>query len=85
MLCGSLDGRGIWGEMNTCICMAESLCCSPETIATLLIHYAPTQNKNKKKIRWREKQGKLQRSAQVSEWETRRVQCQGGQTKKLLF
>ena len=25
------------GEMNTCICMAESLCCSPETTMTLLI------------------------------------------------
>ena len=26
--------------MNTCICMAESLCCSPETITTLLIYYS---------------------------------------------
>ena len=39
MLCGSLDGRGAWGRMNTCICMAESLHCSPETITTLLISY----------------------------------------------
>ena len=31
MLCGSLDGRGVWGRTNTCICMAESLHCSPET------------------------------------------------------
>ena len=21
MLCGSLDGRGVWGRMDTCICM----------------------------------------------------------------
>ena len=28
MFCGSLDGRGVWGRMNTCICMAGSLCCS---------------------------------------------------------
>ena len=35
ILCGSLDGRGVWGRMNTCICMAESLCCPPETITTL--------------------------------------------------
>ena len=28
-----------------CICMAESLCCSPETITTLLIGYTPVQNK----------------------------------------
>ena len=25
MLCGSLDGRGVWGWMDTCICMAETL------------------------------------------------------------
>ena len=28
MLCGSLDGRGVWGRMDTCLCMAGSLCCS---------------------------------------------------------
>ena len=32
MLCGSLDGRGVWGRMATYICMTESLRCSPETI-----------------------------------------------------
>ena len=41
MLCGSLDGKGVWGRMYTCKCMAESLCCPPETIATLLISYTP--------------------------------------------
>ena len=41
MLCGSLDGTGL-GRMDTCIiCMAESLCCPPETITTLLIGYTP--------------------------------------------
>ena len=40
MLCGSLDGRGVWGRMDTCVCMAESLHCLPETITTLLIGYA---------------------------------------------
>ena len=30
--------------MNTCICTAESLHCSPETITTLLIGYTPKQN-----------------------------------------
>ena len=29
------------------ICMAESLCCSPETITTLLIGHSPIQNKKK--------------------------------------
>ena len=44
MLCGSLDGKGLWGRMDTCICMAESLHYSPETITTLLIVYIPIQN-----------------------------------------
>ena len=38
--CPSLDGTGVWGRMDTCICMAESLHCSPETITTLLFGYA---------------------------------------------
>ena len=38
MLFGSLAGRGVWG-MDTGACMVESLCCSPETITTLLISY----------------------------------------------
>ena len=36
VLCSSLDGRGVWGRMDTCMCMAESLCCPPDTITTLL-------------------------------------------------
>ena len=39
MLCGSLDARGVWGRMDTWMYMAESLCCPPETITTLLIGY----------------------------------------------
>ena len=45
MLCGSLDGRGVWEGMDTCISMAEFLCCVPESIKTLLIGYTPIQNK----------------------------------------
>ena len=44
VLYGSLDGTGPWERMDTCICMAESLHCSPETI-TLLTGYTPIQNK----------------------------------------
>ena len=36
VLCDSLDGREVLGRMDTCICMAESLCCSLETTTTLL-------------------------------------------------
>ena len=39
MLCDSLDGRGVWGRMDTGICMAEFLPCSLETITTVLIGY----------------------------------------------
>ena len=35
LLCGSLDGRGAEGRMDTHVCMAESLCCAPESIMTL--------------------------------------------------
>ena len=33
------------GRTDTCICMAESLCCPPETIITLLTGYPPVQKK----------------------------------------
>ena len=55
MVCASLDGRGVWGRMDTRICMAEFLCCSPETITTLLTGYTLIQNKKFKvweKIVW---------------------------------
>ena len=48
-------GREVWGRMDTCICMAESLHCSHKTIA-LLIGYTLIQNKKflreKKKKSW---------------------------------
>ena len=40
MFCGSLDWKYVWGRMDACICMAESLYCPPETI-TLLVSYTP--------------------------------------------
>ena len=49
MLCGSLDGSRVWGRMDTCICMAEFLCCLPETITTLLISLFQYKIKSKKK------------------------------------
>ena len=45
ILYSSLNGRGVWGRMDTCICMAESLYCSPETITTLLIGCTTIQKK----------------------------------------
>ena len=42
---GSLDGRGVWGGMDTCVSVAESLCCLPEIITTVLIGYTQIQNK----------------------------------------
>ena len=30
--------------MDKCVCMAETLCCSPKTITTLLIVYTPIQS-----------------------------------------
>ena len=37
-------GAGFWGRMDTCICMPESLHCSPETITPLLIGTTQIQN-----------------------------------------
>jgi len=45
MLSGILEGREVWGRMDTCLGMAESLCCPLETVTTLLIDYTPIQNK----------------------------------------
>ena len=32
----ALRGGGFGGRMDTCICMTESLCCSPETINNIV-------------------------------------------------
>ena len=45
MLCASLAETGVWRKMDTCVCMAESLHSSSETITTLLKGYTPIQNK----------------------------------------
>ena len=52
--------------MDTCLCMAESLPCSPVTIMTLLIGYTPIQNKKfkiklKKKKKFKKKIKKKKR------------------------
>ena len=39
-----LGGRVVWGRMDTCIHMAETLSSPPETTTTLLISSTPTQN-----------------------------------------
>ena len=38
--------EGSLGKMDTCVCTAESLHCSPETVTTLLIGYTPIQKKS---------------------------------------
>ena len=35
------DQKGTWGRMDTCIHMAESLCCPPEVITALVIGSIP--------------------------------------------
>ena len=51
IFCSGLGGKGVWRRMDTYIFMAESLCCPPETITTLLIVHTSIQCKkfNKKK------------------------------------
>ena len=40
----NLNGRGVWGRMDTCIRMAELLRDSPETITALLSGYNPIKS-----------------------------------------
>ena len=47
MLCGSLDGRGVWGRMDTCVCMVECFCCSPETVTKLFVNQLYLKRKQK--------------------------------------
>ena len=57
---------GVWWRMDTCICMAESLCYPPETITTLLIGYNPIQNKKLKK---KKSQSRLSYSSPQGKWD----------------
>ena len=51
---------GIYSVMDTCICTAEFLHCSPGTIATLLVGYTPIQNRSlEKQTCWRDFPGGL--------------------------
>ena len=38
LLRSRLDGRGLWGGMHTCIRMAKSFRCSPETFTTVFVN-----------------------------------------------
>ena len=65
MLCGSLDERRVWERLDTWICMAESIHCSPETITTLLIStiqdkkfFLKRQTMTKEKMKLKEKKKK---------------------------
>lgn len=44
----SLEGKGVWGRMDTHVCRAESLRWSPEAATTLLPGFTPIQNKKLK-------------------------------------
>ena len=44
-----VEGGGVCGRMDTCICIPESLLCSSETVTTLLINWK-IQKKNFKNI-----------------------------------
>ena len=38
MLRGSLDGWGVWGRVDTCTCMVETLHYPPESITELFVN-----------------------------------------------
>ena len=35
IFCKNLNGKRIWKRIDTCICITESLCCTPEINTTL--------------------------------------------------
>ena len=45
ILCNNQNGKTIWRRIDTCICITESLCCTPEINTTLLINYTPIRFK----------------------------------------
>ena len=49
-----MNERGGWERTDTCICMAESLCCPPET-TTILLTILQYKIKSLKKKRKKEK------------------------------
>ena len=73
MLCVSLDGRGAWGTIGTCLCIAESLHCSSETITTLLIGYTPIQNVFSVKKKKNEIQGSKIPEAEIGDGITKNL------------
>ena len=52
--------------MDTCVHMAESLCCSPETIIASLTSYTPIQNKKLKQQQQQQQQKKFSVVVNVS-------------------
>ena len=47
--CGSLDGRGVWGRMDICICMAESFLFTwnyHNIVNRLLVEFSSVQSLN---------------------------------------
>ena len=48
MLRASLDGSGVWGTIETFMCMAKSFCCSLENITLLFVNQLHPNTKLKK-------------------------------------
>ena len=49
VLCNNPNRKIIWKIIDTCVCITESFCCTPETNTTLLINCNPIQIKSLKK------------------------------------
>ena len=63
MLSGSLDRSGVWGRVDPCSCVAESLRCSPETITTLSVNWFYPNTKFKKFKVWKKPQKPVAKAA----------------------
>ena len=90
LLCNILDGRGAQGRMDTCRCMAESLCCPPESVTILLTGYTVIKNQNLLEKEWVVGKGEKNRhflqsteQAEVGRKETE--ECEGNYGTFLFF
>lgn len=70
MLCGTLDGRGVWGRLDTWIYRAGVPPLLPETIMMFLIGYTPIQTKCLKVTKQKNKRRTLSLSWAMHSLET---------------
>ena len=89
VLCNNLDGRGAWGQIDTCRCMAEFFCCPLGSVTILLTGYTVIQNQNLLEKEWVVGKGEktrrfLQSTEQAGVGRKETEECEGNYGKFLF-